>query len=141
MKFKFLEHSKKRHILKSITWRVFGSLDTFILSFVIFGDPFVSLKISILESFTKLLTVSGANSGNKLNEIFPWFVSIVTLVNIASTYDYHIIFCSLIIFSMKTFYHCNNFMIFFHKTTNDVSIILTIEILYRSVLHDPCESY
>lgn len=55
MKFKFLENSKKRHLLKSITWRVFGSLDTFLLSLIIFGDPFISLKISVLESFTKLI--------------------------------------------------------------------------------------
>lgn len=45
----------KRHLIKSITWRIVGSFDTLILSFVIFRDYKVSLFISITEVFSKLI--------------------------------------------------------------------------------------
>ncbi len=47
--------SYKRHIAKTITWRIVGTIDTFILSWVITGDPLTGLKIGLLESASKML--------------------------------------------------------------------------------------
>jgi uncharacterized membrane protein len=47
--------SKKRHVLKTITWRVIGTIDTILLSWFITGDPFVGLSIGGVELFTKML--------------------------------------------------------------------------------------
>ncbi len=46
--------SYKRHIAKTITWRVVGTIDTVILSWIISGDPFVGLKIGFAEVITKM---------------------------------------------------------------------------------------
>lgn len=45
--------SYKRHIAKTVTWRVIGTLDTIILSWVITGDPLAGIKIGIAEVTTK----------------------------------------------------------------------------------------
>ena len=50
-----LADSKKRHIVKTITWRFIGSLDTIILSWIISGDPLVGLKIGFAEVVTKMV--------------------------------------------------------------------------------------
>ncbi|WP_417882407.1 DUF2061 domain-containing protein [Xanthomarina gelatinilytica] len=47
--------SHKRHIAKSITWRIVGTIDTIILSWIISGDPFVGLKIGMAEVVTKMI--------------------------------------------------------------------------------------
>jgi len=46
--------SFKRHIAKTITWRVVGTIDTIILSWVISGDPFTGLQIGLAEVATKM---------------------------------------------------------------------------------------
>ncbi|EMQ95961.1 hypothetical protein D778_01851 [Xanthomarina gelatinilytica] len=46
--------SHKRHIAKSITWRLVGTLDTIVLSWIISGDPFVGLQIGMAEVVTKM---------------------------------------------------------------------------------------
>lgn len=46
--------SYKRHIAKTITWRLVGTIDTFILSWFISGDPFIGLKIGLSEIITKM---------------------------------------------------------------------------------------
>ena len=45
--------AKKRHIVKTITWRIVGTLDTFLLSWFITG----SLKIGVatVEIITKMV--------------------------------------------------------------------------------------
>ncbi len=48
------EISRKRHILKTITWRIVGTIDTIILSWIISGDPFVGLSIGGAEVLTKM---------------------------------------------------------------------------------------
>lgn len=48
------EISRKRHILKTITWRVVGTIDTIILSWIISGDPFIGLSIGGAEVITKM---------------------------------------------------------------------------------------
>lgn len=49
------DSSRKRHIAKAITWRLVGTLDTFILSWIITGNPFTGMKIGIAEIITKML--------------------------------------------------------------------------------------
>ena len=47
--------SYKRHLAKTITWRVVGTLDTMVLSWLITGNPFTGLKIGFAEVFTKMV--------------------------------------------------------------------------------------
>ena len=47
--------ANKRHIAKSITWRIIGTLDTLLLSWLISGDLSVGLQIGGLELVTKML--------------------------------------------------------------------------------------
>ena len=47
--------SRKRHIIKSITWRIVGTTDTIILSWIISGNPLTGLKIGAIEIFTKMI--------------------------------------------------------------------------------------
>ena len=47
--------SHKRHILKTITWRLVGTIDTIILSWIISGDPFIGLSIGGAELVTKMV--------------------------------------------------------------------------------------
>ena len=47
--------SKTRSILKTISWRVGGTLDTIALGWVITGDPTVGLKVGGLELITKFI--------------------------------------------------------------------------------------
>ncbi len=47
--------SNLRHLLKTISWRVVGTLDTMLLAWLISGDPVVGLKLGIVEVTTKML--------------------------------------------------------------------------------------
>lgn len=47
--------SYKRHILKTITWRIIGTLDTMILSAVITGSWKLGLTIGGVEVITKMI--------------------------------------------------------------------------------------
>ena len=47
--------SKKRHVAKTITWRIIGTLDTMLLAWLITGDPIAGLKIGSLELVTKFI--------------------------------------------------------------------------------------
>jgi uncharacterized membrane protein len=49
------DHSQKRHIAKTITWRLVGTIDTVILSWIISGNPMIGLKIGGAELITKML--------------------------------------------------------------------------------------
>jgi uncharacterized membrane protein len=44
----------KRHILKTISWRLVGTVDTMILGWVVTGNPLIGLKIGVLEILTKM---------------------------------------------------------------------------------------
>ena len=50
-----MEGSQKRHIAKTITWRFVGTMDTFVLSWAITGNPFTGLKIGFSEMITKMI--------------------------------------------------------------------------------------
>jgi len=45
----------KRHIAKTITWRIVGTVDTILLSWIITGNPFTGLKIGFSEVVTKMV--------------------------------------------------------------------------------------
>ena len=45
----------KRHILKTITWRLIGTTDTFIITSLISKDFTYGLKISLFEIFSKMI--------------------------------------------------------------------------------------
>ena len=47
--------SKSRSLLKTISWRIVGTLDTMFLGWLITGSPLVGLKIGALELFTKFV--------------------------------------------------------------------------------------
>jgi len=44
----------KRHILKTISWRLVGTIDTMVLGWIITGSPLIGLKIGALEILTKM---------------------------------------------------------------------------------------
>jgi uncharacterized membrane protein len=47
--------SYKRHILKTISWRIVGTLDTFFLSWIITGSVKIGMAIGGVEIITKLI--------------------------------------------------------------------------------------
>ena len=47
--------SHKRHIAKTITWRLVGTLDTILVSWFITGNPWTGLKIGLAEITTKMI--------------------------------------------------------------------------------------
>jgi len=47
--------TRRRHIAKTITWRLVGSLDTMMLGWLVSGDPMIGLKVGVLEVFTKMI--------------------------------------------------------------------------------------
>ncbi len=46
---------RKRHILKTITWRIIGTLDTMILSWAITGSLKIGVAIGGVEVITKMV--------------------------------------------------------------------------------------
>ncbi len=47
--------TKTRHLLKSISWRIVGTIDTLILSWIISGNLVFGLQISAIDFFSKIL--------------------------------------------------------------------------------------
>ena len=47
--------SKTRSLLKTLSWRLLGTLDTMCLGWLITGSPIIGLKIGALELFTKMI--------------------------------------------------------------------------------------
>ena len=45
---------RKVSLLKGITWRLVGSLDTILLAWIFTGDPILGVKIGATEFFTKI---------------------------------------------------------------------------------------
>ena len=44
-----------RHVLKTITWRIIGTVDTILIGWLVSGDPMVGLTIGSFEVFTKMI--------------------------------------------------------------------------------------
>lgn len=49
-----LKSSQKRHIYKTITWRLVGTIDTMLLAWLISGNPMTGFKIGLAEVATKM---------------------------------------------------------------------------------------
>ena len=50
-----IRDSRRRHLYKTVTWRIIGTLDTMIISWFISGNPITGLKIGIAEVITKMI--------------------------------------------------------------------------------------
>ncbi len=50
-----MKEKRYRSIVKTISWRVTGTIDTFIVSYVITGKVGLAVSISAVEVFTKLI--------------------------------------------------------------------------------------
>lgn len=47
--------SPKRSIVKSISWRIIGTLDTILISWIVTGTLSVAFSIGVVELFTKMI--------------------------------------------------------------------------------------
>lgn len=47
--------SVKRHIAKTITWRIIGTIDTMVIGWIISGNPMTGVKIGGVEVLTKMV--------------------------------------------------------------------------------------
>lgn len=47
--------SVKRHLAKTLTWRIVGTVDTMVLGWLITGNPMTGIKIGGLEVITKMI--------------------------------------------------------------------------------------
>ena len=45
----------KIHLLKTITWRIIGTIDTVVIGWVVSGDPLIGLTICSFEIITKMI--------------------------------------------------------------------------------------
>jgi len=50
-----MKEKRYRSIIKTISWRVTGTIDTFLVSYLVTGKVGIAASISIVEVFTKLL--------------------------------------------------------------------------------------
>lgn len=48
-------NSQKRHFIKTVTWRFIGTVDTFVISWIISGNSITGMKIGAAEVITKML--------------------------------------------------------------------------------------
>ena len=49
-----MKESRFRSILKAISWRILGSIDTILLSFIVAGNPISAFKIGFSELLSKM---------------------------------------------------------------------------------------
>tara|TARA_A100001201_G_scaffold141356_2_gene136579 strand:- start:445 stop:657 length:213 start_codon:yes stop_codon:yes gene_type:complete len=47
--------TRKRSLLKTLSWRTIASLDTFFLTWLVTGNPTAGLTVSALEIVTKMV--------------------------------------------------------------------------------------
>jgi uncharacterized membrane protein len=45
----------KRHLIKTITWRIIGTIDTMLIGWFVSGDPLIGLTIGSFEILTKMV--------------------------------------------------------------------------------------
>ena len=50
-----MNDSVKRHVAKTITWRIVGTIDTMVVGFVVTGNPLTAVKIGAVELFSKMV--------------------------------------------------------------------------------------
>ena len=49
-----MQVAKKRHVLKTISWRIIGTIYTMLLGWLISGDPMIGIKVGAVEVVTKM---------------------------------------------------------------------------------------
>lgn len=49
-----MDHSVKRHIAKTITWRIIGTIDTMFIGWFVSGDITIGLSIGGFELISKM---------------------------------------------------------------------------------------
>jgi uncharacterized membrane protein len=49
------EDSHYKSLVKAVTWRITGSVDTFLLSWLVTGHAQLAFSIAFLELFTKII--------------------------------------------------------------------------------------
>lgn len=49
------DQSHKRHLVKALTWRIIGTLDTMLLTWWISGNPLMGMKVGLAEILTKIV--------------------------------------------------------------------------------------
>lgn len=54
-----MKEKRYRSWVKAVSWRITGTIDTFIVSWVITGEPALALSISGVEVVTKMLLYYG----------------------------------------------------------------------------------
>ena len=54
-----VKDSNKRHILKTLSWRLVGTLDTIIIALLLTGNPLTGLKIGLFETISKMILYFG----------------------------------------------------------------------------------
>jgi len=47
--------SYRRHLMKTFTWRLIGTLDTICVGWIITGNPLIGLSIGSVEIITKMV--------------------------------------------------------------------------------------
>lgn len=47
--------SRRRHLAKTITWRIIGTIDTVLIGWIVTGDPWVGVKVGGVEMVTKMV--------------------------------------------------------------------------------------
>ncbi len=50
-----LTETPSRSVVKSISWRILGTLDTFLISWIVTGETSVALSIGSIELITKMV--------------------------------------------------------------------------------------
>lgn len=53
------KEAHRRSFAKAVSWRILGSIDTFLISWLITGKPVIAATISAIEVFTKILLFYG----------------------------------------------------------------------------------
>ena len=54
-----IANSNKRHIIKTFSWRLVGTLDTVVFGWIITGNPLIGFKIGFFETVSKILLYFG----------------------------------------------------------------------------------
>jgi len=47
--------SRKRHLAKTISWRLVGTVDTMLVAWIVSGDPLIGMQVGFAEIATKML--------------------------------------------------------------------------------------
>ena len=45
----------RRSLIKAVSWRITGSIDTFFIGWIVTGDPMIAGTISAIEVLTKII--------------------------------------------------------------------------------------